>query len=285
MIGEQSHGEPQRWGPVNRADRPQQSVERRIRVAVSKRSPEEQAAHRARYSGDAGVDDVSDDDHWEELRKELLKEGTRFNAQGKITPEDRQRLLRLQWSDAQIGHMEKIQKKFLEKSEAVGATKIETVVDAELPQDVLEESRKQLSDAGYFDESGKISPEKHASLYIAGWSHKLLDQMEKLQGNYIGKVTVVPADSGPAFAKQGEARNPNAARMLREAQQRAEEASRERDQRERELRLERSRTGIMAFHTALNTGMSETDAERARQAALDAFDRDQQQKRNLRSAA
>lgn len=113
-------GEVRRWSPVDRS-RTVPSSERVGRTPVSRRSAEDQAAHRAQTEGRRAQSEPKAErvdwnaeaqaaDAWEARRQELVAGGRVFDEEGNIT-EDGEALLRASgWTNEQMITMEQMQK-------------------------------------------------------------------------------------------------------------------------------------------------------------------------------
>lgn len=156
-------------------------------------------------------------------------------------------------------------------------------------QDEWEARRQELVARGdIFDAKGNVTAAGQKALIGFGWSMQHVLKMENLQRNHTSPVEVIrSAEPVRAESRATPSRSPEALRLAAEARARAEKELQERTKQDAERRnavLGRQQAGVKAYMSAIRDNRSDADAERAKQEAEQAFDRQYQQSRE-RSAA
>lgn len=153
--------------------------------------------------------------------------------------------------------------------------------------DLWESRRQELAARGdIFDAKGNVTPGGQKVLIESGWNMRQVVQIEGMQKNQVGEVSVI-RESAPVreTAAMSARERPQ---VLADARAAAERALQERAQSEaaaRKAQGERAMAGMRARSNAVYAGKSEADADRVQREAEQRYDLQKQQEQNLRAAS
>lgn len=155
-------------------------------------------------------------------------------------------------------------------------------------EDRWEDSRQELAARGdIFDAKGNVTKGGQEILVKSGWGMRQILQMEDLQRNHAAPVEIIRLAEPTVTERVSSGRSAESERMAADARVRAQQELADRVGRDAEVRnrtLGRQQAGVRAYMDAVRNNRSDADAERAKQTAEDAFDRQYQQTKERHAA-